>query len=185
MSLPPLYIGSREVLESAKTVLETHLADLLSLYNAQRQYTLPVLGSVWLYEMIEREWQSVGVGIDVTASTVLVNSALGSQDVAYTLQCMVVMRSSDVLQDEEGAVDVNLSWYRLAVRDYCDAIGSTLQTYMPLPTYAATSYVYRVDKQSPTGQIDVTTGEGDYTVAMTIELIAYQRVAARIPYEAS
>ena len=107
---------------------------------------------------------------------------MGSKDLAHTMQVLGIMRLPDLVKTSEAAPK-DMNYYRQGVRDYMDAVGKTLETYMPSPVYQATSYVYRVDIGQAIGQVYEDQSEGsDFTLALAIEMIVYQRVRARTPY---
>jgi hypothetical protein len=178
-------IGPRQVLETARLVLQTHLADALSAY-AVNDVSLAVPQSYWLYEDIERDWQSPGVGLTITASAPINYSGMGSKDLQHTVVVTTIMRLTDVLDlTADPPVVGDLNYYRQALRDYCDAIGKTLETYMPAAVYQDVSLVYRCDIAQAVGQVvQDQSSTGDYLVASAIELTMWQRVRARTPYTA-
>jgi hypothetical protein len=179
----PIYIGPHEVYTSAKLVLQTHLPAALAAYGTAHGYTFKVPKTYWLYEDIEREWQSPGIGFSISASSVIAVEGMGSKDLAHTLQVLGIMRLPDMVNPAQTTVKKDLNYYRQGIRDYMDAVGKTLETYMPSPVYQATSYVYRVDIGQAIGQVYEDQSDGsDFTLALAIELIAYQRVRARTPY---
>jgi hypothetical protein len=178
----PIYIGPHEVFTSAKLVLQTHLPAALSAYGTAHGYTFIAPKTYWLFEDIEREWQSPGIGFSISASSVTAIEGMGSKDLAHTLQVIGIMRLPDLIDTSEAAPK-DMNYYRQGVRDYMDAVGKTLETYMPSPVYQATSYVYRVDIGQAIGQVYEDQSDGsDFTLALAIEMIAYQRVRARTPY---
>lgn len=179
----PIYIGPHEVYTSAKQVLQTHLPAALTAYGTAHGYTFKAPKTYWLYEDIEREWQSPGIGFSISASSVIAVEGMGSKDLAHTLQVLGIMRLPDMVDTSQTTVKKDLNYYRQGIRDYMDAVGKTLETYMPSPVYQATSYVYRVDIGQAIGQVYEDQSDGsDFTLALAIELIAYQRVRARTPY---
>jgi hypothetical protein len=178
----PIYIGPFEVFVSAKTVLQNHLADALAAYGEAHGYVFREPQSYWLFEDIEREWQSPGVGFAISQSPVVAASAMGSKDLTHNMQVLCVMRLPDMI-DPDSTEPKDMNYYRQGIRDYCDAIGKTLETYMPAPVYQEDSYVYRVDIAQAIGQIYESDGEAsEFTLSMAIDLIVYQRVRARTPY---
>lgn len=182
MSNVPIYIGPHEVFTSAKLVLQTHLPAALTAYGTAHGYTFVPPKTYWLFEDIEREWQSPGIGFSISASSVTAIEGMGSKDLAHTLQVIGIMRLPDLIKTSEAAPK-DMNYYRQGVRDYMDAVGKTLETYMPSPVYQATSYVYRVDIGQAIGQVYEDQSDGsDFTLALAIEMIAYQRVRARTPY---
>lgn len=182
MSNIPIHIGPHEVFTSARLVLQTHLPAALTAYGTAHGYTFIAPKTYWLFEDITREWQSPGIGFSIGSSSVTAIEGMGSKDLAHTLQVLGIMRLPDIIKTVDLAPK-DMNYYRQGVRDYMDAVGKTLETYMPAPVYQATSYVYRVDIGQATGQVYEDQSEGsDFTLALAIELIAYQRVRARTPY---
>lgn len=182
MSNIPIQIGPYEVFESAKTVLQNHLGAALTAYGDAHGYVFREPQTYWLYDDIDPDWQSPGVGFEISQSAVIAAEAMGSKDIAHTMQVLCIMRLPDMI-DPDSTEPKKQNYYRQGIRDYADAIGKTLETYLPAPVYQEESYVFRVDIGQAIGQIVETDAESsDYTLALAIELIVYQRVRARTPY---
>ena len=181
-----IYVGPYEVLTTAKAVLETHLPDALAAYSAAHGFDLAEPQDYWLYEDVRRDWQSPGVSLNIPTTVVTNYLGLGGKDVARTLVAAVILRLNDVMDySADPPIFPDLTYYRQALRDYCDAIAKTLETYMPAATYQDVSLVYRVDVGEPSAQIVTDqTDTGDYVVFAAVEVTVYQRVSARTPYTA-
>lgn len=185
MSNIPISVGPYEVIKSIEAVLNDHLQDALDQYNTAHGFSLVKPRSYWYYDDVERDFETPGVGIELSDGVPILYSALGGKDVTYGCQLALIMRLADVIDAANTTDDKNQNYYRQAVRDYADAVGKTLETYMPAAEYQETSYVWQCLISQAVGQpVFVNTKSGDMFVAVGISLAITQRVRARTPVSA-
>jgi hypothetical protein len=184
MTTPPIYIGPREVLEQARECLQDHIAPVLAAIGAAHGLTLPVPVQYWTFPSMPRNPQSPSVGLSITAAPVVAMGAMGSNDVAYEVLVVVMLRLVD-MPPTDPDTEQDLSYMHLACLDYADALVKVLQARLALGAYRDASYVYRVDLSDGAAQAFIDDGPNeDYVMAHGIPLTVYQRVSARVPIEA-
>lgn len=185
MSNIPIEIGPYEVTKSIEAVLNDHLQDALDQYNTAHGFLLVKPRCYWYYGDIERDFQTPGIGIELSDGVPILYSALGAKDVTYGCQVVMIMRLADVIDPSNTTDEKNLNYYRQAMRDYADAVGKTLETYMPAAEYQETSYVWQCLVAQAVGQVVFESSKsGDMFVACAIGLAITQRVRARTPVSA-
>lgn len=182
MSNIPVTLSVADVLEAAKTTLETYLPDVLAQYATEYEVAMPKPTGIYLSEQ-QVSFDTPSLLLFDLDSVFEYPSATASTDVTYSIACQLAFSEGLFPSTADPPADATESSFAQAIRRYCQAVSWTLYQYLPQPSAAGTAAsVWAVEQRSSTGIADVQRGDTGRTYQMVqIEWTVYQRLRGKQP----
>lgn len=178
----PVTVSVADVLEAAKTTLETYLPAVLAEYATAFEVEMPEPTGVYLSEQ-QIDFNAPAVMLFDTDSLFEYPSATASTDVTYTIAGQIAFAEGLFQSTADPPADATESSFAQSIRRYCQAVSWTMLQYLPSPSAAgAAASVWAVEQRSSTGIETLTRGDTGRTYQVVqIEWTVYQRLRGKQP----
>ena len=178
----PVTVSVADVLEAAKTTLETYLPDVLDEYATEFEVAMPEPTGVYLSEQ-QIDFDTPAIMLFDTDSLFEYPSATASTDVTYTIAAQIAFAEGLFPSTATPPADATESSFSQAIRRYCQAVSWTMMQYLPNPSAAGiAASVWAVEQRSSTGIETLTRGDTGRTYQVVqIEWTVYQRLRGKQP----